>query len=73
MAVPLCTWLVCLGYEKKLSLKAIRWIVIVNGAVMWLILQVIAIERGFEGTSAAVFLWSALAQWMLKKKCLKKD
>lgn len=73
LCIPGCVCVLCWAYDKKLSLKAIKRIVLIHGFLMWLILQVIRIERGMEGTSAAVFLWSSLAYWMLKKKCLKKE
>lgn len=72
LCVPLCLCLYCWGYEKKLSLKAIKRIVYINFAVIWLIFRVIAIEQGIEGSGAAGILWSVLAQWLLKKKCLEQ-
>ena len=72
MIVPLCTLLVCWGYEKKLTMKQIRRIIWINYVVIWLILRIIMIERGIDSNSASL-LWPILAQWMLKKKCLKKD
>ena len=71
MVVPLCTWLVCWGYEKKLTMKQIRRIVWINYVVIWLLIRIILIERGIDSNSASL-LWPILAHWMLKKKCLNK-
>lgn len=72
MVGPLCAWLVCWGYEKKLTLKQIRRIVWINYVVIWLIMRIICIERGIDSNSASI-VWPLLAHWMLKKKCLKKE
>ena len=58
---------------KNLSLSKIKKIVIINGVFVGLIFLIIRIEQGLYGTSAAVFLWSGVAYWMMKKKCLVKE
>lgn len=55
---------------KKLPLSKIRWIIIVNGICAWLIFAVLRMEAGLEGTSAAVFFWSAVGYWLMKRYCL---
>lgn len=56
--------------KKKLTLKQIRKIIFINGAIVWLIFTIIQINEGIEGTSSAVFLWSTVGYFLLKKKCL---
>ena len=62
-----------IGYKSnhQYSLSIIRKIVIINGACVWLIFQIIRINAGDTGTSSAVFLWSAVAYWIMKKILLK--
>jgi len=69
--VPVCF---CIR-NKPLTKGKIKKIVIINGIVVWLILQIIAIvlNDGEPSKSFAVFLWSAVAHRILKKCCLKKD
>ena len=60
--------------RKSLTKKQIRTIVIVNGAVVWLIFQILTLElTGEAGTGAAVFLWSFVVNWLLKKYCLIEE
>ena len=61
----------CFACRKRLSNKQILTIAIVNGAVLWLIFTIIRINAGEDGTSGAVFLWSAIAYGLLRKNCLK--
>ncbi len=58
---------------KPLTLSQIKKLVIVNGISVWLIFAIIRIESGIDGTSAAVFLWSSVAYWLMKKRCLKTE
>lgn len=52
---------------KQLSQKQIKTIIIVNSACVWLIFTIIRIEAGISGTSFAVFLWSSVAYFLMKK------
>lgn len=58
---------------KKYKKSTIKKIVIINGAVVWLLFQIIRIQSGNEGTSAAVILWSSVAYWLMKKRCLIQE
>lgn len=58
---------------KPLTLSQIKKLVIVNGICVWLIFTIIRIESGIDGTSAAVLLWSYVAYWLMKKRCLKTE
>lgn len=62
----------CLS-KKELSNSQIKKLVIVNGVCVWLIFTIIRIENGIDGTSAAVFLWSGIAYWLMRKHCLEKE
>lgn len=73
LCVPGCFCIMCWAYEKKLSIKAIKRIVFINGAVLWLIFTIIRSAQGISGNSMAVILWSSVAYWMLKKICLKPE
>lgn len=60
--------------KKSLTKKQIRKIVIINGVVVWLIFRILTLAlTGEAGTGAAVFLWSAVADWLLKKYCLVEE
>ena len=60
--------------HKPLTKEQIKKIVIINGVVVWLVFRIISMElTGEAGTGAAVFLWSAVANWLLKKYCLKNE
>lgn len=58
-----------IGYKtyRSYSIKTIRKIVIINGACVWLLFQIISISAGETDASPAVFLWSAVAYWLMKK------
>ena len=59
--------------RSSLTQKQIKKIVIVNGAVVWLVFRIIITAiSGEPGTGAAVFLWSAVANGLLKKYCMKE-
>lgn len=58
---------------KPITLSQIKKVVIVNGICVWLIFTIIRIESGIDGTSAAVLLWSSVAYWLMKKRCLKTE
>ena len=63
-----------IGYKtnRSYSLSTIRKIVIINGACVWLIFQVIRINAGETGISGAIFLWSVVAYWLMKKFLLQE-
>ena len=69
------TFFCAIGYSKNLSysLKTIKRIVLINGASVWLTLQIISISLGEFGVSAAVFIWSGLAYWLMRKILYKKS
>jgi uncharacterized membrane protein len=71
MVGPLCARLVCWGCEKKMTIKQIRSFVWINYVIVWLLLGILYEEMGYRVGTALV--WPILAQWMLKKKCLKKE
>lgn len=56
--------------SKKFTESQIKKITIINGVVVWLIFAIIRINAGIERTSFAVFLWSAIAYWLMQKRCL---
>lgn len=58
---------------KKYTAKQIKRIIIINGAVIWLIFAIIRVENNIQGSGASVFLWSAIAHWILKANCLKSE
>ncbi|MGI6029627.1 MAG: hypothetical protein ACOX81_09525 [Candidatus Heteroscillospira sp.] len=58
---------------KKYKLSTIRKIVIINSLCVWLIFNVIRINAGDDGGEAGVILWSAVAYWLMKKKCLAEE
>lgn len=55
---------------KKLTAKQLKTVIIINAAIVWLIFMVIRIELEIDGTSAAVFLWSSIGYFLMKKNCL---
>ena len=61
-----------IAINRPYSLSTIKKIVIINGACVWLIFQIIRTNAGVTGTSAAVFLWSSVAYWMMKKILLRE-
>lgn len=56
--------------KKKRTEKQIKKIVTINGICVCLFFMIIRINEGIEGTSAAVFLWSGVAYYLMKKYCL---
>lgn len=73
LIVPVIFCVIGLETKRKYSLSTIRKIVIVNGACVWLLFRIILISTGETGSGAAVFLWSGVAYWMMKKFCLEKE
>lgn len=69
------TFFCAIGYSKNrsYSLKTIKRIVLINGVSVWLTLQIISISLGEFGVSAAVFIWSGLAYWLMRKILYKKS
>lgn len=63
---PMCVFAYCKIRNTWLIQKTAKTITIANGAIVWLIFQVIAINNGESGSGAAVFLWSAIAYYILK-------
>lgn len=62
--------IICIiGYKKLrlFSLSTIKKIVIINGVCVWLIFQIIRVNQGITGASAAVILWSGIAYAIMKK------
>lgn len=55
----------------RLTKSQIKTIVILNGAVVWLIFAIINVSlNGETRASAAVILWSSIAYLIMKKRCL---
>lgn len=73
LCVPGCVCIMCFAFDKKLSMKAIKRIVFINGAVLFLIFIIIREAQGVTENSTAVILWSSVAYWTLKKICLKPE
>lgn len=59
--------------RKELTLSQIKRIAIVNGICVWLIVMIIRISAGVDGTSYAVVLWSYVAYFLMKRFCQKKS
>ena len=57
--------------RKKFALSKIKLIVILNGICVWLVFRIMFIDVGSNINSAAVFIWSTVAYWLMKKYCLK--
>lgn len=72
-AAYLCVPMIIGFRGKKRTAKQIKRIVIINGAIVWFIFAIIRVENNIQGTGASVFLWSAIAHWLLKLNCLKED
>ncbi|MBP3554235.1 MAG: transporter substrate-binding domain-containing protein [Clostridia bacterium] len=66
LSVPV---ILCL-MNKKFELSKIKKIISINSVVVWLIFTIIRIELGGESISGAVFLWSTVAYFLMKKRCL---
>lgn len=71
-AAYLCVPTIIAFRGKKRTAKQIKRIVIINGAIVWLIFAIIRAENNIQGSGASVFLWSAVAYWLLKLNCLKE-
>ena len=67
MFIPACLCVL----EIKLSEGAIKLIVFINSAVVWLIFKAVQIECGIYSNSMSVFLWSVVSLWLLMIKCSK--
>lgn len=67
LAFPVIFSLIRNKLSRPYSRKTIWLIVIINGACVWTIFQIIRINAGETGTGAAVFLWSAVAYWVMTK------
>ena len=60
------------GTGRKFTKKQIKKIVIINGAVVWFLFRIISISlNGESGSGSAVFLWSSVAFFLMKKYCLE--
>lgn len=60
--------------KKPMTKKQINKVIIINGAILWLIFRIISIEiNGEPGTGAAVFLWSWVGQKIMEKVLLKAE
>lgn len=57
---------------REFTSSQIRKIVIINGFCVWLIFTIIRIENGMVGNTAAVFLWSAVAYWLMNRQIAPK-
>lgn len=66
LSVPV---ILCL-MNKKFELSKIKKIISINSVVVWLIFTIIRIELGGESISGVVFLWSTVAYFLMKKRCL---
>lgn len=56
--------------KKKRTEKQIKRIVALNGICVWMIFAIINITSDVNRTSGAIFLWSAVAYFLMKKYCL---
>lgn len=57
--------------KKKRTDKQIKKIVVLNGICVWMIFAIININADVNRTSGAIFLWSAVAYFLMKKYCLR--
>lgn len=69
----LCIPLIICFKGRKFTENKIKRIILINGAFVWLIFAIIRAENNIQGSGASVFLWSAVAHWILKAKCVKKE
>lgn len=67
LLVPIIVCIIGRRSLRLFSKKTIRKIVIINGVCVWLIFQIIRLIQGDTGISTAVFLWSAVAYWIMNK------
>lgn len=66
--------MIFLTVQKKLEIKIIKRIAIINSVAVWLLFQIINIEvRGGKSSGAAVFLWGYIGYKLLEKFCQKED
>ena len=74
LLVPFIFWMKANANNQKYTLGTIKKIVIINGICAWVLFRIITLEMtGEVTTGAAVFLWSAVAYWLLKKYCLIEE
>lgn len=59
--------------NKPLSHAKIRTIVIINGVFVWLLFTIIKSLLNSPGTSAAVFLWSFIADLIMTKRLASEE
>lgn len=60
--------------KKRLLTKEIKRIVWINGGCVWLLLQILTLALGGKPNSGiAVFLWSGVAHWLLRRNCALDD
>lgn len=59
--------------NKPLSHAKIRTIVIINGVCIWLLFTIIKSLLNSPGTSAAVFLWSFIADLIMTKRLAPEE
>lgn len=71
LIVPYLVGIIGRKKGKTYELSFIKKFVIINGACVWFIFQIIRIYTDNIGTSAAVFIWSAVAYWLMKKLIYK--
>lgn len=57
--------------KKKRTDKQIKKIIVLNGICVWIIFAIININADVNRTSGAIFLWSAVAYFLMKKYCLR--
>ena len=63
---------IIVGTGRILTKKQILKIVIINGAVVWFLFRIVTIALNYEsGSGAAVFLWSSVAFYLLRKHCVE--
>lgn len=58
---------------KKMTKRGIRRVVIWNAIVVASIFAIIRASNGIQGTNAAVFLWSAVANAILRNYSFKDE
>ena len=60
--------------KKPLTAKKIKKIIILNAICVWLVFQIIRLAAGGDArVSAAVWLWSIVGHFMMKKRLLIKE
>ena len=59
---------------KNLKKKTITTITIINCIVVWFVFRIVQTEiNGVSGTGAAVFIWGAVGNWLMRKNCLAPE